>query len=172
MSEYQQTSPFFYDNSWDNRHPFGYNPEENANYNAFTAEIDGVYYFCMDKTGRQLGFDGEYFNVGLNCNTARYDAESKTWIPDSTLGYTILSHVPISAIKSQTLDSSVAHYQTKEQFFDGSVFAPTGTVFDAIYFDSPLDEILPLLSIVFPVLIAAIAIRKGIAFVRERIKGA
>ena len=95
----------------------------------------------------------------------RYDPHQLSWIAyEATAGS---YYIPAGCIVSQDWDSSRSDYYSSSQFVSWDLPAPLGSRFDAIYVNSPLDEVLALLPVVLFVIVGFIGIRKAISFIRS-----
>lgn len=95
----------------------------------------------------------------------RYDPQLLTWTQyEATAG---AYYISADSIISQDWDSSRSDYFSSSQFSTWDLPAPLGSRFDAIYVNTPLDEVLALLPVVLLVLIAFIGTRKSISFIRS-----
>lgn len=122
-------------------------------------------------TGIRLTNDTSY--VHYNANTRKWGTTITTASPD-ICGYDLQTHeIPYSGIyiMAQNVEPNMKNYYTSEQFRSGYIYAPAGTIVDGIYTHNLLDGVLGVLPFLLVVLIGFNAIRKGIAFLGNLLKG-
>lgn len=134
------------------------------------SKSDGVYYY--DGFRHQPSLSDGYYSVDSFYDRGMhfyYDAAQHVWIEES-FG---LNGRPISAsdVLAQNIYADNDHYYTTADFAAGRVPSPVNSVFDAIYFDTPLDYVLLLLPVVMVSIVLFVGIRKGISFIRSVLNG-
>lgn len=112
--------------------------------------------------------------VRYNSSTRKWGGVISTQSPD-ICGYDLQTHeIPYTGIyiMAQNLDPNMKNYYTSEQFRNGYIYAPAGTIVDGIYTHNVLDGVLGVLPVLLVVMIGFIAIRKGVLSLFNFMKGA
>lgn len=171
----QKRSAFEYDNVYQGYYQGSlFTP---GDYDYLVLKYNGDYYAISSPS---ISYTDSGFLISNGGNSIKYDSSSMRWGSDSShdplpsSAWSSEGVVPYSNIQvmAQSFDSSKQHYYTPAQFRAGSVYAPTGNLFDGIYSYNVLSEVLNLLPVVLVCLIGFIGIRKGIRFVSGFLKGA
>lgn len=121
------------------------------------------------ETGFTLAHGGS--SIKYDSNTMRWGSEN-TFTPLPSAVYEN-GEIPFSnvSITAQNIDPQKAAYYSTAQFRSGSVYAPTGSIVDSIYTVNVLGGVLGLLPILLAALVVFVAIRKGILFLYNLLKG-
>lgn len=166
-------SVWFYDNVYEGYHQGTLFSDQMPCYLVLKYQND---YYAISNPNIQFTETGITLQNGGS--SIKYDAASMRWGSSNT--FTPLpsaawsaGEIPFSNISicSQNIDSSKPAYYSTAQFRSGNVNAPTGSIVDGIYTHNVLDGVLGVLPVLLVVLIGFIAIRKGIAFLGNLLKG-
>lgn len=128
---------------------------------------DGVYYYDGFRV-KPFVKDGYYTMVDFSDDRGThyyFDRVQDMWIKDTFEVGT--REIRMKDVLAQNIFDTEDFYYTTADFTAGRVPAPVSTVFDAIYFDSPLDYVLVLVPVMVTAAVLFVGVRKGIAFIRS-----
>ena len=127
-----------------------------------------TYYFLQQNTTPYISGDSVVLYGSWSfgeLSVFRYDPIFLSWdMYENPAGSYYISTYQLIA---QDWDSSRADFYSYSHFVSWDLPAPLGSSFDAIYVNTPLDEVLGLLPVVLVVIIGFIGIRKSISFIRS-----
>lgn len=170
----QKRSAFEYDNVYQGYYDGSlFSPSD---YDFLVLKYNGDYYAISSPS---ISYTDSGFLIANGGASIKYDSSSMRWGSESSNDYLPSSawssdgvvHYSDIQVMAQSFDSSKQHYYTPAQFRAGSIYAPTGNLFDGIYSYNVLSEVLNLLPVVLLCLIGFIGIRKGIRFIFGFLKG-
>lgn len=148
----------------------------NGNYDYLVLKYSGDYYAISNPS---ITFAENGISMVNGGASIKYDSSTMRWgtqssvipLPSSAWSDGVIPYSNVQ-VMAQSVDSTKQHYYTPAQFRAGSVYAPTGNLFDGIYSYNVLSEVLNLLPVVLVCLVGFVGIRKGIRFVSGFLKGA
>lgn len=168
----QKRSVFEYDNVYQGYYQGSlFTP---GDYDYLVLKYSGDYYAISNPS---ITFGENGISMVNGGGSIKYDSSTMRWgsesshdpLPSSAWSNGVIPYSNVQ-VMAQSVDSSKQHYYTASQFRAGSVYAPSGNLFDGIYSYNVLSEVLNLLPVVLVCLAGFIGIRKAIRYLSILLK--